>query len=53
MSLLHVPQSSLEVEQSKDTEAYYIAAPEHTDKTVIIAHGYAGNATQMSGYARM
>jgi hypothetical protein len=34
-------------------KAFYIAAPEHSDKTVIIAHGYAGNATQMSGYARM
>lgn len=34
-------------------KAYYLAAPEHSDKTVIIAHGYAGNATQMSGYARM
>lgn len=34
-------------------KAYYLAAPEHSDKTVIIAHGYSGNATQMNAYARM
>lgn len=36
-----------------DLKGYYLAAPEHSNKTVIIAHGYSGDATQMSGYARM
>ncbi|MWV46420.1 alpha/beta fold hydrolase [Paenibacillus sp. HJL G12] len=34
-------------------KGYYLAASKPSDKTVIIAHGYSGNATQMSGYARM
>lgn len=34
-------------------QAYYLAAPTPSDRTVIIAHGYAGNATQMNAYARM
>lgn len=31
---------------------YYLPAEEETNKTVIIAHGYAGQATGMYGYAR-
>lgn len=34
-------------------KAYYLPATGPSDKTVIIAHGYSGNATQMSSYARM
>ncbi|WCR28632.1 alpha/beta hydrolase [Paenibacillus thiaminolyticus] len=34
-------------------KAYYLSASKPSDKTVIIAHGYSGNATQMSSYARM
>lgn len=33
--------------------AYYLAAEEPTDKTVILAHGYSGLANQMGGLARM
>ncbi|WP_261301328.1 alpha/beta hydrolase [Paenibacillus andongensis] len=33
--------------------AYYIAADRPTDKTVILAHGYAGQATQMGNLAQM
>ncbi|MCM3340931.1 alpha/beta hydrolase [Paenibacillus sp. MER TA 81-3] len=33
--------------------AYYLAAAQQTDKTVIIAHGYSGHAEQMGHLAQM
>jgi len=34
-------------------QAYYLAAQEPSNKTAIIAHGYTGNAVEMSGYAEL
>jgi fermentation-respiration switch protein FrsA (DUF1100 family) len=34
-------------------QAYYLSAPEHSDKTAIVAHGYTGSAVGMRSYARM
>ncbi|WMT38883.1 alpha/beta hydrolase [Paenibacillus sp. D2_2] len=34
-------------------QAYYLAACEHSDKTAIIAHGYTGNAIEMSSFAKL
>jgi hypothetical protein len=33
--------------------AYYLAARKYSDKTAIIAHGYTGNAMEMSSFAKL
>lgn len=49
----HFDRWEMDSDDGIHLKGYYLAAPVQSDKTVIIAHGYAGNATQMSGYARM